>query len=331
MKKLEGGLIYSARPARTRASIVIVDDRQALVGGYSFLGEPKPKRSELGILISAPTAAPCRPVMELLRWTRRAVPEFTASRSVLFRSAEFPADPREGLDSVDEALLPEEHYPDEPPDDDGPGRSGAVQAWASGWEHEAELLSAFAHSRRRPSAVVVEDGSHRDLLWHGLREAKRAIVIASDRLVPQVVGPRLVEALKERLDAGVSLRVVHRRSASSEADPGGLLRELAEGRDQEVCHVLRDQSNGRGLVVDDEVVVGSFDFLAHEGYYVTGGLRMDGELGLRVTGGTVARDVATSLGASSWAGTAGTRRRRPGSPRSAAPRAPPGLSDSSTS
>jgi hypothetical protein len=146
---------------------------------------------------------------------------------------------------------------------------------------------------------VVEDGAHRDLFWDSLRDAKTRIAIGADEVAGKVVDGKLLNVLRRRLDAGVSMRVVHRRGVPDGhgRDGHALLRQLAEGRPPGSFLIQRAQTNGRTVVCDDTTLVGSFDLLAHEGYFSTTGRRSDSELGLVVTDRAVADAVADALGA----------------------------------
>jgi hypothetical protein len=132
-----------------------------------------------------------------------------------------------------------------------------------------------------------------------LRQARSRVAIAGDRLTSQVAGNRLIEVLTVRLDDMVPIRLVHRRGSSYDPanDPHARLRGLAADRPPGLCLVDRAQNNSRAFVSDNLVVVGSFDFLGHEGYFSSTGRRLDAELGLCLVSRAIANEVCAAIGA----------------------------------
>lgn len=296
-------VLYAMRPARSAACLVVVDAREALVSGCAPLGDTS-YSGELGLAVTATDQAVCGPVERLLTWARRAMPDYAVSRGILFRPSELTKPHAPGPFLPAEPLPIEvPAYPADPPEDDRPEDVATVRAWFDAWSEVVDGLRRAADDVTGTAVAVVEDAAHRDQLWDRLREAQSRIVVGADQLVGQVVDARLVEVLRTRLDTGVHLRVVHRRGKPDAhgRDGHALLRGLQVGRPAESCRVDRAQNNGRALVCDDTAVVGSFDFLAHEGYFSSTGQRPDAELGLVVHDRGVADAVAAALGSVAFA------------------------------
>lgn len=291
-----GRVLFAGRPGRSGACLTVVDGTAALVGGHPFLGDGRPRRGELGLLVEAPTAAPSELVLQLLAWSRRAMSDYRTSRAILFRHGEVAA-PTEEVDEPAPAAAADIADPPQPPDGDDAEAEAAVRLWSAAWTDVAHRLRTAVRTVEHPAAVMVEDASHRDVLWDSVRDARSRLVFGADQISSQVLGNRLLAALAMDLDNGVQVRTVYRRSGSTEygQDPHGAMRGLEEGRPAGSCQVLRAQTNGRALICDDTVVVGSFDFLAHEGYFSRTGNRPDSEIGLKIVDRTVADAVGAAL------------------------------------
>jgi hypothetical protein len=298
--------LFSQQPCRSNASIVVADDRHALVTGFPFLAEPSSRRvAPLGIRIDAARQGPCAPVESLLQWARDRAPDYLLGKAFTTRHADFPAQVRATPDESEDPYAPLEALarmvPEAPPDDEDPTVAARARTWAQAWVHHGRALKALLAARTLPQAHTVENGAHRDLLWHGLRRAERRLVISADQLAQEVVKRPFAGALEQRLEAGVQVRIVHRGSSSRDPnrpDPRMLLDDLAARFPAGRCEVARVEASARAFVSDNETVVGSFDFLSHKGFYASqGGRRLRAELGLWLTGERIADDVAAAVGA----------------------------------
>ena len=299
--KVAGSLLVESRRAgRVNVGLAIADDRRALLTGYPFLDRPAEDTDfrQLGLLLDAPGGL-SQTIESLLLWAQRALPRFEDRQSMYVRHSDFAREREHDADRTDDgrARLPELICPQPPPDQDqADTTSPAVKSWSEGWVAVADELARRETGRTLPAATLVEDGAHYDLLWQALRSAVARIVVSATVLAPQVVNPRFVEALRERLAKGVAITVAYSRVAKGEQSAVDLLDRLAEeypGR----FTLVRTQTFAKVLVVDDMAVVGSFDYLSTiPGMPGQEAYRRRAELSVRVTGGNVADLVAAELG-----------------------------------
>ncbi|WP_143267047.1 hypothetical protein [Amycolatopsis thailandensis] len=285
-------LVVARRSANTNVDMIIADNREALVGGSRYLGLRNDVQ-QLGVIVEAVGEDSCEPVEGLLRWVRRSMPDGATAARVFFRSRDFVGGTEELVPAADRL-----NWSDLP---SALGRDAvsdaAVRGWALAWRRcSAEIRQTLA-ARRWPSVTLIENAAHREALWDGLRTATSQVLISSEFLASSVVTPKLVEVLRQRIRAGVQIQVsyYHQRKGSDKAVSmlAALTTEGSSG-----FAFKRVQSAARALVCDDDVVVGNFDFLSHEGFY-TGqpGRRPAAEIGLRISGGGFAAQTAALLGA----------------------------------
>ncbi|GAB3865979.1 phospholipase D-like domain-containing protein [Dactylosporangium cerinum] len=299
--------------SRTHAKFAVADDRVALVTSWNLLNQDRP-RHEVGLYVTAPPAAEapgCHPIREILRWARTAVPGYEMSRLMLVGEHEFalrePNRPPVAPDWPPQ--LPE--VPTAPNEGIDEHAEQAARHWGESWRYVAGAIGARLAEREHPPAEVVLDGVHRTLLWTALREARRRLVIASDKLSRQVVDERFIDALDRAVERGVAVTIVydrpHERERTMSADGAALSNAPTEAerglavlveRHGAGLRVLRTGNHAKVLVWDDEAVVSSFNFLSFEGAYSSmAAHRQQSELGLRLTGQPVADDVARAVGA----------------------------------
>jgi phosphatidylserine/phosphatidylglycerophosphate/cardiolipin synthase-like enzyme len=308
-------------PARTHAKLAVADDRCALVTSWNLLNRSAPEL-EVGVRITAPSRPGSagdgsHPIREILRWARTAVPGYEMSRLVLVNEQdialrlppeESPSVPwqRRGPSELPELAEP----PDAPGDGTDENAEKAAREWSEGWLNVAGHAAALLAARSHPPARVVLDGAHRDLLWHAVRVARHRLVVTSDRLSRQVVDERMLSALETAADRGVEVTLVYGRPHEKElpiaADGAALanvateteraLQTLAD-RYPNTFRVTRTGTHAKVLVWDDEVVVSSFNFLSFEGTYASGAAhRQRSELGVRLSGRSVADDAVRAVG-----------------------------------
>src|SRR5260221_7610619 len=96
-----------------------------------------------------------------------------------------------------------------------PGSAAAdeVHAWSEAWVARARCMEADLASRPLPAIRMVQDGAHREWLWTALAQARRRLVVTSDRLSAEAVSGRMIEAIRALLEREVAVTVIH---ASSE-------------------------------------------------------------------------------------------------------------------
>lgn len=287
-------VLVARRSANVSANMVVADNHTALVGGYGYLGLLDKGTDQLGVVVSAQEPGGCEPVESILRWARRAMPDGITASAVHFRERDFPGH-EEGWTPPAERLPWTE--PPAPLEQDTAASDAAVRSWALAWRNCAAEVRRTLNGRTRPSVTLVEDAAHRDALWDGVRAAERQVVVAGEHLATTVVSRRLTNVLRERLGAGVRVDVLFRHVRKGSDDAEERLAELA-AEAPAAFGLHEGRSSARALVCDDELVVGSFDFLAHEGFYSgQPGRRPPAEVGLRVSGGGVAGEAAVLLGA----------------------------------
>jgi len=273
-------------PSRTHAKVVIQDDSRILVTSYNFLAPSQAETLELGLSLEPSGQKRWRLPAELLEWARRNYPDYLESRGLLTRASDFDHAPR--------SLTTLPSTPEWSDSSSGRLARVAVGLWAEDWRgFERELAGVAAHQGAAVEAVV--DGEHSRLLWHALRSAKHRLVVASDKLSPDVVQLKFVDALRKLLQAGVHVALLFRRPSP---DPLAKLTALAEEQSQQRGWgrlTLRETTTHAKLLIhDDTVLISSFNFLSFQGHGA-GKRRERSEVGVRVSGGSTAREILTCL------------------------------------
>jgi phosphatidylserine/phosphatidylglycerophosphate/cardiolipin synthase-like enzyme len=285
--------------ARTHAKMLLVDDHAALVTSRNLLSASG-SLTDLGVLIRAPEAGGGQVIRELLGWVRTAVPGYEMSRMIACRPGDF-ADRAAG--AVPGASEPAKGAgPSEPPEArvaapaDTEHTEAEARLWSLNWQQYADEAQTFLATRTLPSARLITDETHREILTRAMHQARSRLVIASHRLNSTVVDERFADDLRYCLERGVEVTVTY-----GEGDQPGA-RRLAELHDRfpGTMRVVASQTtHAKALVWDDDAVVGSFNFLSFEGHYRGRGRgRQRSEASLRFTGREIADAVAAAFGAS---------------------------------
>lgn len=289
-------VIWDRRSTQTEACLVIQDDCRAIVGSHSQLGRQQPSANEVALLIEPAEdgrEVP-RAVAELLEWVRDEFPRWRLAQQIE-RASDESITASVPASATDESADRADADPDpamtgiRPADVD----ETALPLWAAGW---VEAYEALVEARakvlaKEPAVEVVRDGEHRALLWQGLREARRRLVITDDRLDPQTANASLARAVRDRRAAGTAVHLIHPgppRSDRSAEDFAGL------GRGPNAASVRIQRRGGRVLVADDRVLIGSFSPLADR-YAASVGRRIS-RLGLHVLHEPLAANLAGLLG-----------------------------------
>nr|CEL20880.1 hypothetical protein [Kibdelosporangium sp. MJ126-NF4] len=294
-KRMGARLMVSTMPSRINAAVVVADDRRALVTGHHFLADEGADRRQVGVDMTAPHDEACPAIESLLVWTRRVL-RHREGRLMHVRHSEFAGGQPKREPSLPDAGI----EPPEPPPDsvDGELAASRVQLWAGRWQAVSGHLQQTMEARALPWAEVVEDGVHRELFWDALRRPAHRLVLSGHLLHPGALDDRVLSALRKRSADGTDVTIVHQRStaAGTGRDASGVLRELVS---EVPLNVVRDATNARVLVGDDELVVTSFDFLGTAGH--VSGLPHQGqsEVGIRLVGRAVTEEFADALGQSS--------------------------------
>lgn len=293
-----GRLFVSSRSATLHAKLVVQDAHQALLTSYNFLDPPSRRDSlEVGLLIEGlgPGITPFA-IREVLEWARDRYPEHTIARRMLVSPHDLgghePTLPT--IPSVPEAF-----------DAIAVQRAGdsvvpAIRHWAQEWLATAEELGALARSRSGGAELLV-DREHREALWRALRGTTDRLAILSDQLSVDVVTDKFARLLRARLNGGTRCSFVYRREGATDSDeaPSARLRDQA-GAFPERCFLVEARSHAKILISDDEVTVGSFNFLSYGGEYansLTGPERS--ELSFRVRSASAVDQVLSAL-AGAW-------------------------------
>ena len=276
-----GRLIFSARATALHGKFVIGDARWALVTSYNFLDPAKEPAFELGLCVESvePRVAP-EAVLALLDCARRLFPEYELGRQILCLPTEL---------GRAEALAPAPPSPPEKPGVTAP----EIRHWAHCWQAQVDEL-VLSMSSLGTRVELVTDQTHAHLLWRALHEAGRRLVVVSDRLSTDVVTDRFVARLRERLEAGTPCQLIFRREGASDLVEGPAARVFALQLEYEKLSLHEAESHAKLLISDDEVLLGSFNFLSFGGVY-RAGRRERAELSLRVVDELVAAEVQALL------------------------------------
>jgi phosphatidylserine/phosphatidylglycerophosphate/cardiolipin synthase-like enzyme len=260
-----GRFLFALRSSTLHAKFVIRDAHQALVTSYNFLDPPIHRDSlEVGVLIegTSPGVAPAA-VLDLLEWARDAFPDYRQSQRLLLLPDEL------GAVEPSEPVVP---LPPEVPKPgavrgDAVGASPAIRHWATEWSAAHEKLQTLSLQHRHGAELVV-DREHREALWSSLRSAERRLAILSDKLSADVVTDRFARHLRTRLAGGASCALVYRREGATDMADGPAARLLPLAQDYPDRFFLTEaRSHAKILVSDDEVTIGSFNFLSYGGDY----------------------------------------------------------------
>jgi phosphatidylserine/phosphatidylglycerophosphate/cardiolipin synthase-like enzyme len=283
--------IWSIRPSVSHAKFAIQDAHAALVTSYNFFDPRGRAARELGVRVAG-----VRPgegttaVLAMLQWARDAFPDHRQSLRILV----LPED----MDAA--AHVPATAEPPELPalaaDE---VRPSAIRHWADAWKHAATELVALRRSFVRGAELVV-DRMHRDALAHALEHCERRLAVLSDGLSVDVVTDELVDHLRQRLRAGAACSLLYRRTGASDlaAGPAARLTPLAAEFPRTFV-MTEGKSHAKVLLCDDEVLIGSFNFLSYGGDYDRRLQAERAELSIRVRDTTVVQKIAEAL-ASHW-------------------------------
>jgi phosphatidylserine/phosphatidylglycerophosphate/cardiolipin synthase-like enzyme len=283
----------------SHAKIVICDDAAAVVTSLNFLAPSNRATNELGVRLDAVDGRRNPAIGELLRWAADAMPDYVVAQSIITDQGTFQPPPQIAGHGPEPAPLLEDDPPLTPTASVDELGGPAVTAWAAAWAKRAQMLSA-ATDRRRPSVRLIRDGEHRDMLWSALSTATRNLLITSDKLADDVVDQTFLDQVEERVRRGVDVTLVYRRAMREGSERAvDRLTALAAKLDGAAgrLRLIRTDNHAKVLVVDDEAVVTSFNFLSFEGYYGgVGRRRQRAEVGARIFGRGFAAHLLATFG-----------------------------------
>jgi phosphatidylserine/phosphatidylglycerophosphate/cardiolipin synthase-like enzyme len=295
-----------AQPAHVHAKVVLVDDRQALVTSKNFASHGE--HAEVGLVVRAADDAPAPVLDELLEWTHQTSPNYDHACAII-RDRNVFGDRSRAMPHV---VPPRPEFAEEL--ETVPEDATSVALWSRSWATFGASL-ADSVSELGPVVGVVRDHLHSYLLWDGLGVARSRVLISSDQFSAAVVNDGFVERIRQCLRRGVNVALVYRRTHRQRDDDECLqkLRALADGPVRDGAGrltVVHDgQSHAKVLVIDDEVVVGSYNFLSFEGRSGAGRRKQRSEISLRVLSSTLADDISRPMLGDQWAGWSGNVRR----------------------
>ncbi len=275
-----GRFVFSQRSSTLHAKFIVRDAHQALLTSYNFLDPPDHRDSlEIGLVVEGASSGVAPGVaLDLLEWARQAFPDYQEGQRMLLLADEL------GASELGLAELPRPaQVPDATPASDAGKVLPAIRHWASEWVATSENLVTIARHHASGASLVV-DREHREALWEALHECKRRLAILSDKLSVDVVSDRFIRVLGARLDDGVSCALVYRREGASDTDAGPAARIVGlAGEHGDRLFPVEARSHAKVLVSDDEVTIGSFNFLSYGGDYEgASGKRERAELSVRV-------------------------------------------------
>lgn len=261
----------SLAPARTHAKIIVADDQAALVTSWNVLSSRSLGTLEIGL--GARCVSGGLPLArDLLAWAREAYPEYDVACRIRTTSPEF----RQSTAWASSQALNVPERPDrvlEAIDDPGLLAS-SFSLWRLQWRQTAGELASQLGALGL-TGTVVRDGVHRRVMWRALDEAEDRLLITSDRLTSDVVDTRFLAALRSALARGVQIALAYQRTDDDmEADiapedrPLARLELLAREHPGQM-KVCQGRTHAKVLVVDDRLLVTSFNFLSFRGSYST--------------------------------------------------------------
>lgn len=288
-----GRLVFSRRSSSIHAKFVVRDAHEALITSFNFL-QPSPVEDsvELGALVRArePDTGPAA-VHDLLVWSKNAFPDYFAAQRILTVAHDFgAAEPR----PVEVPPVPE--LPPAAVRSIADGRpSPEIVHWEQAWRATAAHMQRLLDTSAPEIVDLLIDRDHRALLWQALNDSRARLAVLSDRLGVDVVTDRFVRALRKRLDEGVPCVFLYRREGVSDREDGPASRLRQEAtRAAPLCRLVEAMSHAKVLITDDEVAIGSFNFLSYGGDYAGHG-RERAELSFRIRSADVVEQVLSLL------------------------------------
>lgn len=289
-----GRFLVARRSSTLHAKFIVRDAHQALVTSYNFLDPPERRDSlEVGLLIEgrkpglAPTAA-----LDLLEWARNSFPDYQIGQRLLLLPDEL------GAAEIPSPVIPATPEAPALAAVQGSARSGApaIRHWAQAWRAACNDLQALEQKYARGAALIV-DREHREALWQALRTCEHRLIVFSDKLSADVVTDRFTRCVRGCLDRGAACILGYRREGASDTADGPAARLLpfTEGY-RSLFSLMGVRSHAKILISDDEVTVGSFNFLSYGGDYEGGaGRRERAEISIRVSDPEVVEKVLGAL------------------------------------
>lgn len=254
--------------------MVIQDDVQILISSRSFLLNDREDNIEFGLHIARQSSGcgACPPASDALEWAwqnyahyedkkffRRTFADFY-TREEAARIAQ-----REKLNETPQPVCPVQLEPGDPWKLD----ACASQLWQLCWLDYSRTLYDIA-SRHTAIPKLLVDGDHRGVVAQGLRTAKTRLLIAANRLGPEIVTSAFLERVRELLRDGVQVTLMHRPlSGVTQSEREAVVSGFESIKNDESLsgnfrRIERDSFSNL-LVIDDTVVISSFNHLSLAG------------------------------------------------------------------
>lgn len=280
--------VWSTRPSVLHAKFVVRDASEALLTSYNFFDPSQRAESlELGLAVTGRARGQTTTaILDLLQWARDAFPDHQLGRRILVLAEELgacePVTP-----GVPAPICPEVEGSLEL-------RGPALRHWARAWQETVAHLHAQQYALRHRAELLV-DRMHRKALARALRHTEHRLVILSDKLSIDVVNDRFVADLRHRLAQGASCALLYRRQGATDsaAGPEARIQQLVDEHPN--LSLINDESHAKLLVSDNEVVIGSFNFLSYSGDYARAGRGERTELSVRLEDPDVAQQILAVL------------------------------------
>lgn len=284
----------SRQSSRIHGKTIVIDMDAAVVTSLNIMSPSKNITLECGLLVQ-PIEHGSALLEDILAWLFKHYPDYESAQQMMCSSEDFgfvgiirepPSLPRGVPPLADHELL-------EPLD------LSAVKLWRESWFQYSDLAQTALTDLEAKVRVVV-DGDHRMYVQAALRNAKRRLVLCSDRMSTDVLGVGALNRLRERLDDGVVVVFVYRRLSRNDARNLALIEQLNALEASHQNFTLCNANNHAKLVVhDDLVVVSSLNFLSFGAEYEddlpSRRRQIRSELGLAVTNSEIANQIVVQL------------------------------------
>ena len=163
-------------------------------------------------------------------------------------------------------------------------------AWKREWDAELARLTELREFSGATARLVRTGAEHLEWMLWGIRHARQKLCIASDGFRHRVLTDQVVDALVDARSRGVEVVVLHGQPPRETIDDmiEGRLDALREAK----VRFVHQQTHAKFLLVDDGVLVSSFNFLSR-------GAKGSAEAGMWVRGNRLAEqlwEIVSSFG-----------------------------------
>jgi hypothetical protein len=301
----DGRFFFSDKPTRTRANFVVCDNSKVLLTSLNVFGAGKDSATDVGVLVQQKNVTeegrekkreeettPLALAIDVLTWAREVVPDQSIKEAIK-------------LWPKDYSVMIPVRFPNMPaappqfePREEAEITKAKIDVWSREWQEYAHKIEQLC--RRIPSARLVRDGEHRQLLDKALKSANRRLVIASDYLGENVINASMRELLRDRIASLIPVRLIY-REAPAQSSNGSLAEQALQSLASDAtvpadnAQFLRAPNNARILIDDDIAVISSYSFLSHAGNYARDRGARNNDLGILLSGPGISDAFANTL------------------------------------